>query len=36
MSRLQTACEKAKLILSTATQTTVEVDSLFEGNDFNC
>ena len=36
MSRLQSACEKAKLILSTSNQTTVEVDSLFEGNDFNC
>ena len=36
MSRLQTACEKAKLILSTSNQTTVEVDSLFDGHDFNC
>jgi L1 cell adhesion molecule like protein len=36
MSRLQTACEKAKLILSTSNQTTVEVDTLFDGQDFNC
>ena len=35
MSRLQTACEKAKLILSTTTQTVIEVDSLYDGNDFN-
>lgn len=32
--RLRTACEKAKRCLSSAAQTTVEVDSLFEGVDF--
>lgn len=32
--RLRTACERAKRVLSTATQTNIEVDSLMEGNDF--
>jgi len=32
--RLRTACEKAKRALSSATQATVEIDSLAEGNDF--
>lgn len=32
--RLRTACERAKRTLSSATQTTVEIDSLFEGIDF--
>eukprot|EP00188_Purpureofilum_apyrenoidigerum_P006308 Plantae.Rhodophyta-Purpureofilum_apyrenoidigerum.ctg9550.p1 GENE.Plantae.Rhodophyta-Purpureofilum_apyrenoidigerum.ctg9550~~Plantae.Rhodophyta-Purpureofilum_apyrenoidigerum.ctg9550.p1 ORF type:complete len:639 (-),score=170.60 Plantae.Rhodophyta-Purpureofilum_apyrenoidigerum.ctg9550:121-2037(-) len=34
MRRLRTACERAKRTLSTATQTTIEIDSLFEGVDF--
>jgi heat shock protein 1/8 len=33
LRRLRTACERAKRILSTATQTNVEVDSLYEGTD---
>ncbi|GBB99678.1 hypothetical protein RclHR1_00360027 [Rhizophagus clarus] len=32
--RLRTACERAKRALSSQTQTTVEVDSLYEGSDF--
>eukprot|EP01007_Sphenomonas_quadrangularis_P000809 NODE_165_length_1946_cov_393.985767_g123_i0.p2 GENE.NODE_165_length_1946_cov_393.985767_g123_i0~~NODE_165_length_1946_cov_393.985767_g123_i0.p2 ORF type:complete len:543 (-),score=287.51 NODE_165_length_1946_cov_393.985767_g123_i0:318-1925(-) len=32
--RLRTACERAKRALSSAAQTTVEIDSLFEGIDF--
>lgn len=32
--RLRTACERAKRTLSSATQTTIEIDSLFEGVDF--
>ncbi|KAF8903587.1 Heat shock protein ssb1, partial [Dissophora ornata] len=32
--RLRTACERAKRTLSSLTQTTIEVDSLFEGVDF--
>lgn len=32
--RLRTACERAKRTLSSATQTTIELDSLFEGIDF--
>jgi heat shock 70kDa protein 1/2/6/8 len=35
LRRLRTACERAKRTLSSATQTTVEIDSLFEGEDFN-
>jgi len=35
MRRLRTACERAKRALSSATQATVEIDSLFEGVDFN-
>jgi len=35
MRRLRTQCEKAKRILSASTQTTVEVDSLAESEDFN-
>lgn len=35
MRRLRTACERAKRTLSSATQTTVEVDSLHEGEDLN-
>ena len=34
MRRLQTACEKAKRTLSSSTQATVEIDSLYEGIDF--
>eukprot|EP00294_Goniomonas_avonlea_P013454 CAMPEP_0114561630 /NCGR_PEP_ID=MMETSP0114-20121206/12105_1 /TAXON_ID=31324 /ORGANISM="Goniomonas sp, Strain m" /LENGTH=652 /DNA_ID=CAMNT_0001747275 /DNA_START=256 /DNA_END=2214 /DNA_ORIENTATION=- len=34
LRRLRTAVERAKRTLSTATQTTIEVDSLFEGIDF--
>ena len=32
--RLRTACERAKRTLSSATQTSIEIDSLFEGIDF--
>ena len=32
--RLHTACERAKRTLSSATQTSIEIDSLFEGIDF--
>jgi L1 cell adhesion molecule like protein len=34
LRRLRTACERAKRTLSSATQTTIEIDSLFEGIDF--
>ncbi|CAI4738537.1 BDM_1a_G0045520.mRNA.1.CDS.1 [Saccharomyces cerevisiae] len=34
LRRLRTAAEKAKRTLSSVTQTTVEVDSLFDGEDF--
>lgn len=34
MRRLRTACERAKRTLSSAAQTTIEIDSLFEGIDF--
>merc|ERR1711981_480582 len=34
MRRLRTACEKAKRTLSSATQASIEIDSLFEGIDF--
>ncbi|XBW38794.1 hypothetical protein QEN19_004378 [Hanseniaspora menglaensis] len=34
LRRLRTACERAKRSLSSVTQTTVEVDSLFDGEDF--
>ena len=33
--RLRSACERAKRTLSSVTQTTVEVDSLFAGEDFS-
>jgi len=33
--RLRSACERAKRTLSSVTQTTVEVDSLFQGEDFS-
>ena len=35
MRRLRTACENAKRILSSSTVATIEIDSLFEGVDFN-
>ncbi|KAF2099385.1 heat shock protein-like protein [Rhizodiscina lignyota] len=35
LRRLRTACERAKRTLSNASQTTVEIDSLFDGEDFN-
>ncbi|RYO95391.1 hypothetical protein DL764_007709 [Monosporascus ibericus] len=34
MRRLRTACERAKRTLSSSAQTSVEIDSLFEGIDF--
>ncbi|OSX71346.1 hypothetical protein BU14_0550s0009 [Porphyra umbilicalis] len=34
MRRLRTACERAKRTLSSATQTSIEVDSLYDGVDF--
>ncbi|KAI3790396.1 hypothetical protein L2E82_03399 [Cichorium intybus] len=34
LRRLRTACERAKRTLSSSSQTTIEVDSLFEGIDF--
>jgi heat shock protein 1/8 len=33
--RLRTACENAKRILSTSNQTTIEVDSFYEGHDLS-
>ncbi|KAI6005898.1 heat shock protein 70 family [Pisolithus albus] len=35
LRRLRSACERAKRTLSSVTQTTVEVDSLFQGVDFS-
>merc|ERR1712216_856977 len=35
LRRLRTACERAKRTLSSSTQTNLEIDSLFEGIDFN-
>jgi heat shock 70kDa protein 1/6/8 len=34
LRRLRTACEKAKCVLSSAVEAPIEVDSLFEGEDF--
>ncbi|TYH80813.1 hypothetical protein ES332_D03G157600v1 [Gossypium tomentosum] len=34
LRRLRTSCERAKRTLSSTTQTTVEIDSLYEGIDF--
>jgi len=34
MRRLRTACERAKRTLSSSTQTSIEIDSLFEGVDY--
>ncbi|TLS24183.1 hypothetical protein PpBr36_08462, partial [Pyricularia pennisetigena] len=35
LRRLRTACERAKRTLSNGTQTTLEIDSLFDGEDFS-
>ncbi|TKA23001.1 Heat shock protein SSB [Salinomyces thailandicus] len=35
LRRLRTACERAKRTLSNGTQTAIEIDSLFDGEDFN-
>ena len=35
LRRLRTACERAKRNLSSATQANIEIDSLYEGVDFN-
>jgi heat shock protein 1/8 len=35
LRRLRTACERAKRTLSSAATTTVEIDSLFDGEDFS-
>jgi heat shock protein 1/8 len=35
LRRLRTACERAKRILSSAVETTIEVDSLYNGIDFS-
>jgi len=35
LRRLRTACERAKRSLSSATRATVEIDALFDGEDFN-
>ncbi|KAK9927437.1 hypothetical protein M0R45_024620 [Rubus argutus] len=34
LRRLRTSCERAKRTLSSTAQTTIEIDSLFEGTDF--
>lgn len=34
LRRLRTACERAKRTLSSSAQTTIEIDSLFDGQDF--
>ncbi|XP_059457473.1 heat shock cognate 70 kDa protein 2-like [Corylus avellana] len=34
LRRLRTACERAKMILSSANETSIEVDSLYKGIDF--
>jgi len=34
LKRLRSACERAKRTLSTSTQTSIEIDSLYEGIDF--
>ncbi|CAD8187476.1 unnamed protein product [Paramecium octaurelia] len=36
LRRLRTQCERAKRILSSANQTTIELDALAENEDFNC
>lgn len=35
LRRLRTNCERAKRVLSSSTQATIELDSLFEGIDYN-
>jgi len=35
MRRLRSACERAKITLSSSTKSTIEIDSLYEGIDFN-
>lgn len=35
LRRLRTACERAKRTLSSSTQAHIEIDSLFDGIDFN-
>jgi L1 cell adhesion molecule like protein len=35
LRRLRSACERAKITLSSSTRATIEIDSLFEGIDFN-
>mmetsp|Transcript_13657 Transcript_13657/g.16417 ORF Transcript_13657/g.16417 Transcript_13657/m.16417 type:complete len:638 (+) Transcript_13657:134-2047(+) len=35
LRRLRTACERAKRTLSSTAQTTIEIDSLYDGEDFN-
>lgn len=35
LRRLKTACERAKRTLSSTTETVIEIDSLYEGVDFN-
>jgi heat shock protein 1/8 len=35
LKRLKTACERAKRTLSSSTSTSIEIDSLFEGIDYN-
>nr|WIM01500.1 heat shock protein 70-like B [Limnephilus lunatus] len=35
LRRLRTACERAKKILSSTTQTSIEIDSLYEGIDYH-
>jgi len=35
LRRLRTACERAKRTLSSTTKANIEIDSLFEGTDFN-
>eukprot|EP00397_Hematodinium_sp_SG-2012_P010152 GEMP01010259.1.p1 GENE.GEMP01010259.1~~GEMP01010259.1.p1 ORF type:complete len:614 (+),score=144.27 GEMP01010259.1:239-2080(+) len=36
VQRLRTQCERAKCTLSSSTQVTIEIDSLFEGTDYTC
>lgn len=35
LRRLKIACEKAKIALSSSSETTIEVDSLYDGHDFS-
>jgi len=36
LRRLRTQCERAKCTLSSATQATIEIDSLYDGIDYSC